>query len=59
MLQPKRTKYRKMHKGRNDGLSWSANAVSPAAAKARIRFLSEASRKGSISIKRRAASMTA
>ena len=23
MLQPKRTKYRKMHKGRNDGLSWS------------------------------------
>ena len=28
MLQPKRTKYRKMHKGRNDGLSWSANAVS-------------------------------
>lgn len=28
MLQPKRTKYRKMHKGRNAGLSWSANAVS-------------------------------
>ncbi|HHW4678217.1 MAG TPA: 50S ribosomal protein L16 [Xylella sp.] len=28
MLQPKRTKYRKMHKGRNDGLSWSANVVS-------------------------------
>jgi len=28
MLQPKRTKYRKMHKGRNDGLSWSGNAVS-------------------------------
>lgn len=28
MLQPKRTKYRKVHKGRNDGLSWSANAVS-------------------------------
>ena len=28
MLQPKRTKYRKQHKGRNDGLSWSANAVS-------------------------------
>ena len=28
MLQPKRTKYRKMHKGRNDGLSWNANAVS-------------------------------
>ena len=28
MLQPKRTKYRKMHKGRNEGLSWSANAVS-------------------------------
>ena len=28
MLQPKRTKYRKMFKGRNDGLSWSGNAVS-------------------------------
>jgi large subunit ribosomal protein L16 len=28
MLQPKRTKYRKMHKGRNDGLSWSGNLVS-------------------------------
>ena len=28
MLQPKRTKYRKMHKGRNEGLAWSANAVS-------------------------------
>ncbi len=28
MLQPKRTKYRKMHKGRNDGLSWNGNAVS-------------------------------
>ena len=28
MLQPKRTKYRKVHKGRNDGLSWSANQVS-------------------------------
>ncbi|TKR33984.1 50S ribosomal protein L16 [Luteimonas gilva] len=28
MLQPKRTKYRKMHKGRNEGLSWNANAVS-------------------------------
>src|SRR5690242_17021917 len=28
MLQPKRTKYRKMHKGRNDGLSWSGSAVS-------------------------------
>jgi large subunit ribosomal protein L16 len=28
MLQPKRTKYRKQHKGRNDGLSWSGNAVS-------------------------------
>ena len=28
MLQPKRTKYRKVHKGRNDGLSWSAAAVS-------------------------------
>jgi len=25
MLQPKRTKYRKMHKGRNDGLAWSGN----------------------------------
>src|SRR5690606_15242707 len=28
MLQPKRTKFRKMHKGRNDGLSWNGNAVS-------------------------------
>jgi large subunit ribosomal protein L16 len=28
MLQPKRTKYRKQHKGRNDGLSWSGSAVS-------------------------------
>ena len=28
MLQPKRTKYRKMHKGRNEGLAWSGNAVS-------------------------------
>lgn len=28
MLQPKRTKYRKQQKGRNDGLSWSANQVS-------------------------------
>ena len=28
MLQPKRTKYRKVHKGRNDGLSWNGNAVS-------------------------------
>ena len=28
MLQPKRTKYRKQHMGRNEGLSWSANAVS-------------------------------
>ena len=28
MLQPKRTKYRKVHKGRNEGLSWNANAVS-------------------------------
>ena len=28
MLQPKRTKYRKQFKGRNEGLSWSANAVS-------------------------------
>lgn len=28
MLQPKRTKYRKQHKGRNDGLAWSGNAVS-------------------------------
>ena len=28
MLQPKRTKYRKVFKGRNEGLSWSANAVS-------------------------------
>ena len=28
MLQPKRTKYRKQHKGRNDGLSWSGNLVS-------------------------------
>jgi large subunit ribosomal protein L16 len=28
MLQPKRTKYRKMHKGRNDGLSYNSNLVS-------------------------------
>ena len=28
MLQPKRTKFRKQFKGRNEGLSWSANAVS-------------------------------
>ncbi|MEN6540659.1 MAG: 50S ribosomal protein L16 [Mizugakiibacter sp.] len=28
MLQPKRTKYRKVHKGRNHGLSYSANLVS-------------------------------
>ncbi|PKM08845.1 MAG: 50S ribosomal protein L16 [Gammaproteobacteria bacterium HGW-Gammaproteobacteria-7] len=28
MLQPKRTKYRKVHKGRNEGLSWSGAAVS-------------------------------
>ena len=28
MLQPKRTKYRKTFKGRNDGLSWSGAAVS-------------------------------
>jgi len=28
MLQPKRTKYRKQHKGRNEGLSWSGSAVS-------------------------------
>lgn len=28
MLQPKRTKYRKMHKGRNRGLAFSANLVS-------------------------------
>ena len=28
MLQPKRTKYRKVFKGRNDGLSWSGAAVS-------------------------------
>lgn len=28
MLQPKRTKYRKMFKGRNEGLSHSANLVS-------------------------------
>ena len=28
MLQPKRTKFRKQFKGRNDGLSCSANAVS-------------------------------
>jgi large subunit ribosomal protein L16 len=28
MLQPKRTKYRKVFKGRNDGLSWNANQVS-------------------------------
>ena len=28
MLQPKRTKYRKVMKGRNDGLSWNGAAVS-------------------------------
>jgi large subunit ribosomal protein L16 len=28
MLQPARTKYRKMHKGRNDGLAFVANKVS-------------------------------
>src|SRR3546814_16422843 len=28
MLQPKRTKYRKMHKGRNDCLAWNGNIVS-------------------------------
>ena len=28
MLQPKRTKYRKMFKGRNDGMSWNASSVS-------------------------------
>lgn len=28
MLQPKRTKYRKMQKGRNKGLSYNANQVS-------------------------------
>ena len=28
MLQPKRTKYRKVQKGRNYGLSWSSNQVS-------------------------------
>ena len=28
MLQPKRTKYRKVFKGRNEGLSWSGSAVS-------------------------------
>lgn len=28
MLQPKRTKYRKQHKGRNHGLSYSNNQVS-------------------------------
>ena len=28
MLQPKRTKYRKQHKGRNDGLRWRGNTVS-------------------------------
>jgi large subunit ribosomal protein L16 len=28
MLQPSRTKYRKVHKGRNRGLSWSGNEVS-------------------------------
>ncbi|GAP66092.1 50S ribosomal protein L16 [Mizugakiibacter sediminis] len=28
MLQPKRTKYRKVHKGRNEGLSYNANVVS-------------------------------
>ena len=28
MLQPKRTKYRKVHKGRNEGLSWAGAQVS-------------------------------
>lgn len=28
MLQPKRQKFRKQHKGRNRGLSWSGNKVS-------------------------------
>ena len=28
MLQPKRTKYRKQFKGRNEGMSWNASAVS-------------------------------
>ncbi len=28
MLQPKRTKFRKQFKGRNDGLAWSGNLVS-------------------------------
>ena len=28
MLQPKRTKYRKVFKARNDGLSWFGSAVS-------------------------------
>ena len=28
MLQPKRTKFRKMHKGRNTGLATSGNRVS-------------------------------
>ena len=28
MLQPKRTKYRKVQKGRNEGLSWNGAAVS-------------------------------
>ncbi len=28
MLQPKRTKYRKMFRGRNEGLSWNGAAVS-------------------------------
>ena len=28
MLQPKRTKYRKVFKSRNDGLSWNGAAVS-------------------------------
>ena len=28
MLQPKRTKYRKVFKGRNEALSWSATQVS-------------------------------
>ena len=28
MLQAKRTKYRKVHKGRNVGLIWNGNAVS-------------------------------
>ena len=28
MLQPKRTRFRKQFKGRNDGRSWNGNAVS-------------------------------